>query len=145
MLTGIKSLLQSPKWRTWLFISFTLLLYYTRTRPPDPIYDIETVGNQAFLGVGKTGVVVVDLKDPEKLNEISSLDTFGTVYSLQVLGSYIYLADGPDGLKILSTDKGELNLEGGFRTPGDALDVAVAGSQVFAIDSKEDLLVLKGS
>ncbi len=143
MLAGIKSLLQNPKVRTWLFIAFTLLFYYTRTRPPDPIYDIQIVGNQGFLAVGKTGIVVVDIKDPENLIEVTSLDTFGTAYSLQVSGTKVYVADGPDGLKMLSTNKGGLELDGGFRTPGNALDIAVVGSNAYAIDSKEDLLVLK--
>jgi len=128
MLAGIKSLLQNPKVRTWLFIAFTLLFYYTRTRPPDPIYDIQIVGNQGFLAVGKTGVVVVDLKDPGNLIEVTSLDTFGAAYSLQVLGTSVFVADGPDGLKMLSTNKEGLELEGSYRTPGDALDIAVSGS-----------------
>jgi len=143
MLAGIKSFMQNPKVRTWLFIAFTLLFYYTRTRPPDPIYDIQTVGNQGFLAVGKTGVVVVDLKDPGNLIEVTSLDTFGDAYSLQVVGAFVFVADGPDGLKMLSTNKEGLELKGGYRTPGDALDIAVSGSNAFAIDSKEDLLVLE--
>ena len=124
MVAGIKSLLQNPKWRTWLFISFTLLFYYTRTRPPEPIYDIEIVGNHGFLAVGKTGVIVVDIKDRENPNEIASLDTYGTAYSLQVLGQSIYVADGSDGLKLLSTKKGGSRTRRRLSYPRKSLDVA---------------------
>jgi hypothetical protein len=95
------------------------------------------------MAVGKTGVIVVDILDPENLTEIASLDTIGTAYSLQVVGNTVYVADGSGGLKLLYAGQEGLELINGYDTPGRALDVAVMGSNVFVIDHKEDLLVFK--
>ena len=148
MIAKAKAVLQKPKWRTWLFISFVLLFYSTRTRPPSLINDIQILRDQrAFLAVGKTGVVVLDLKNPQEPQEITVYDTYGDAHGLDIVGDKIYVADGPGGLKVLSTKDidttGELSQTISVDTPDAALDVAVQGKKIFVAARKAGLVVYK--
>ena len=101
MLAGLKSLLQKPRWRTALFVCFTLLFYWTRVRPADPINDFELYYNFGFLAMGKTGVAVVDLTERQNPTEVTILNTYGSANNLDIAEDLVYVADGSDGLKIL--------------------------------------------
>jgi len=144
MLAGIKSLFQNPKVRTWLFIMFTLLFYWTRSRPPEPINDIQVVGNNVFLAMGRTGIVVLDIRDRGNPIQVAGADTFGEANSVQVVENRIFVADGPDGVKVLASGEVDLETIGNVSTPGTALDLSVKGDNVFTIvDDSEDLQVYK--
>ena len=147
MLAGIRSLLQKSQWRTMLFVVFTLVFYYTRTRPPDLIYDMQIVSDFAFLAMGKTGVAIVDLTDPQQPTELTLYDTYGQAKALDVAGDLIYVADGTDGLKILSLASlratNTLTQTASISTLGQALDVAVKGDNAFVAARNEGVIVYK--
>jgi len=149
MVAGIKALLQNPRWRTILFVLFVLLLYYTRTRPPDVINEIQILSDYAFLAMGKTGVAVIDLTDHKNPSEVTVYNTYGNAEGLKVVGDQMYIADGPDGLKVLSLQSlgrtGELTQTVSIRTPGDALDVDVSGDVAFVAARNAGLAVYQSS
>ena len=147
MIAGIKSLLKRPAWRTLLFVFFVLIFYYTRTRPPDRIHDIEIFSNYAFMAMGKTGVVVVDLSNPQSPAEVDVVDTYGFANSLVIAQNHVYVADGQDGLKILSLSSlwntGRLIQKSAYPTPGEAMDLAIEGNHLYLIDGNVGVVVYR--
>ena len=64
--------------------------------------DIE-ISDSGFLYVadGMRGLKILDITDVFNLVEISSLDTSGTAYSLQLFGDFLIIADGVGGIEIV--------------------------------------------
>lgn len=161
MMAGMKSLFQKPKWRTWLFVCFVLIFYFTRTRPPDPIQDIALDGRYGFLAAGKDGVIVLDFyshgENPELLEDpkfVTDFDPSKFVHALEVDDKYVYVANDSEGLLVLSKtalwpdvfptdDDGEEKKVIIIPTPGDVIDVAIGEKYIYALDSKEGVLVIK--
>ena len=159
MVAGLKSLLQKPKWRTLLFVSFVLLFYITRTRPPDTIKDIVLDDRYGFMAVGKDGVIVLDFYfDNGASLELrtspifkAEFDTLGIAHALEVDDDLVYVANDSQGLLILLKESllgGESASEENIKehiihTPGKALDIAVGENYIYILDSKEGIIVIQ--
>ena len=60
--------------------------------------------------MGRTGVVVVDIRDRGNPIQIAVADTYGEANSLQVSNGFVYIADGAAGLQIVNVNvKGDVN------------------------------------
>ncbi|MFC1996916.1 hypothetical protein ACFLXI_04830 [Chloroflexota bacterium] len=130
-----------------MFVSFVLLFYFTRTRPADPIQDLHLVGEIGYMAVGKEGIVVLDFSDRENLISIAEYDTLGTANAVLEKDERVYVADGSNGLLILSKKALLGNSEetitlGNFKTPGRALDVAIKGNFAYIVDSSGDIWIV---
>ena len=147
MMGKIRALLRKPKWRTFLFISFVLLFYYTRTRPPDLILDMKILPGRAVLAMGETGVALLDLTNPLSPAEITVYDTSGKASGIDVSDGLIFVADGSAGVKILSLENlgetGTLERIASVSTPKPALDVAVQGKLVFVAAHDAGVMVFR--
>jgi hypothetical protein len=64
-------------------------------------YDIEVVGNLAYVVDEQAGLFVLDVTDPNDITEVSRLFVGGVDRDLQVDGNYAYIAAGGAGLVIV--------------------------------------------
>jgi len=147
MMAGIKSLIQQPKWRTLLFVLFVLLFYITRLRPADPIEDLQLIGDIGYLAAGKSGVILLNFADPDHPVSVSEYDTLGYANAVVVRDDRVYVADGSNGLEILSRGKLQqgdpTNIRlANFNPRGRVIDVALWGNHAYLIDSNGDIWII---
>lgn len=64
-------------------------------------YDIEVVGNLAYVVDEQAGLFVLDVTDPTAITEVSRLFVGGVERDLQVQGDFVYIAAGGAGLAIV--------------------------------------------
>ena len=67
--------------------------------------DIQVLGSYAYVA-GPSGVQVIDVSLPAKPLPIGEMNTDGKAHHIQVVGNYVYIADGDFGLQILRQDFG---------------------------------------
>ncbi|MEA4939610.1 MAG: hypothetical protein VB091_08510, partial [Christensenella sp.] len=69
---------------------------------PDFVESI-TVGENGklYVACGLSGLVVLDVSDPSKMNIAGTFDTSGYTESVALEGKYALVADGPQGLQVL--------------------------------------------
>ncbi len=67
---------------------------------PQDIY-VDSDGEYAFVASGSDGLRVIDVSVPKSPQEVGFYDTPGTAQGLDVVGDYVYMADGEGGLRIL--------------------------------------------
>jgi hypothetical protein len=105
---------------------------------------VTTVGDLAYLADGGDGLKIVDLSNPETPQQIGHLDTYSRVAAgLVWRDDLIYLAAGLNGLMVIDvTTPAAPVLLGQVATPGNAMDVVVAGSHAFVADHNEGLQVV---
>ncbi len=164
MVARLKSLLQKPKLRTWLFISFVLLFYITRTRAAEPLTDFYLDGCYGFMSAGEAGVIVLDFYTvcDEKLGlrsdpiQVAEFNPSGIAHAIEVKGELVFVANDSQGLLVLSKEKllaGEELVEDSpgaestkavvIQTSGKALDIAVGENYAYVVDSSEDIVIIK--
>ena len=118
----------------------TLLGGYDTT---DWAYDVEVVGNRAYVADRFGGLEILDVTDPAAVTRLGGYDTSGRAYDVQVVGNLAYVADHDAGLEILDvTDPGAVTRLGGFDTSGYAFDVDVVGNLAYVADYTEGLEIL---
>ena len=64
-------------------------------------YDIDIVGDHAYVVAGETGFLVYDISDQQYPELIGGYNTPGIAQDLEVAGEFAYIADGDGGLSIL--------------------------------------------
>jgi hypothetical protein len=67
--------------------------------PGDAIKVVVT-GEYGYIASDRTGLVVIDVSNPEHPSEITRLDTPGRAFDVRIDGDYLYLADQSGGLQI---------------------------------------------
>lgn len=96
-------------------------------------YDVEVVGDHAYLGQGQD-LVVLNIADIHKPSEVGRIITPSVVGAITVSGGYAYIADGNSGLSIVDiTDPASPKLVGTYAgTYGNpAYSVVVSGHYAY--------------
>lgn len=118
-------------------------MYFFLARPAEPVNDLTVNGNLAYLALGRVGVEIVDVSNPENPDKIGSFDTSGISKAVAVENQYMYIADGREGLRILNVSDPRFPGEVGFfNTPSSAEDVAVVNKFAYVADGRSGLLVI---
>jgi hypothetical protein len=96
-------------------------------------YRIVASGSRAYVAGHRTGVAVVDMSDPLTAGEKSLVTSYATGFAADVamLGSYLLVADGVKGIKIIDTITGEVQA---LFTGGEANGLSISGSLVLVAD-----------
>jgi hypothetical protein len=108
-------------------------------------YDVDVVGTTAYVIDEQTGLVVLDVTDPQNITRISSLYVWGVHRDLCVDGDFAYLASGPAGLAIVDiSDPAAPVLVSVTDMPGTATSLGVSGERV-AVAAWNDVRVFDAS
>ncbi|MEW6009456.1 MAG: polymorphic toxin-type HINT domain-containing protein [Candidatus Omnitrophota bacterium] len=109
-------------------------------------YDVDVVGNYAYVSGGDMGFYAVEISDPIRPTIVDYIDIAGNakVNSAFVRNNLAYVAYGTSGIKILDiTYPNSLALFGpGYNTIGDAKDIFVKGDYAFVADGANGLVVI---
>jgi hypothetical protein len=95
-------------------------------------YTVFVAGNYAYLGVGDSGVRLVNVSDPIHPNGAGIYNTPGYAWELAAAGNYAYVADGHGGLRIINVfDPMNPSLAGSYGVLGSAHEVAAVGNYAY--------------
>lgn len=104
---------------------------------------VEIVNNIAYIANGKSGLIVVNVSNPNSPYIISSLDTPGDAYDIKVLNKTAYIADGESGLQIIDISKPENpSIIGNVDTPDMSFDLSISDSIVYVADRYSGLKII---
>jgi hypothetical protein len=88
-------------------------------------------------------IIIIDASDPTKPAEIGVHDTADSAMAVEISGSYAYVADWGDGLRIIDVSDPTNPVEIGFYdTGGYARDVALSGSYAYVADWGDGLRII---
>jgi len=114
--------------------------------------DVFVSGSYAYLAAYKEGLWVVDISNPASPRQAGYCETpwwfvgervSGKAISVFVSGSYAYVANGREGLRIVNvSDPGNPYEVGYFDALGSALDVFVSGSYAYVASGGEGLRIV---
>jgi hypothetical protein len=117
-----------------------LTLYATGN---DPCYAVTISGTTLYIGHESGMLQLVDVLDPDNLDEIGSCSSGGQVFEIVEAGSYLYLAAGFAGFKTVSiATPSAPAMVGGYSAPGTYFGVRISGSRAFVGSHFDGLLVL---
>jgi hypothetical protein len=73
--------------------------------PRSPGGRVAAENEYAFIAAERDGVTVISTANPGKPTIVARYRTFGSAARLQVVGDYVYVADGDGGLAILRLER----------------------------------------
>lgn len=107
---------------------------------PGFAWDVEIVGNRAYVADRTGGLRVLNITNPASVSEIGFFDPVAQAQGVAVVGNIAYVAEGSDGLRLLDvSDPASITQVGVVNTPGVAWDVEVVGSTAFVADGNGGL------
>ena len=136
-MAGKKFNLRDQTLQLFIVILAVLAGYFWLIQPIEEAKDVKVCGNYAYLLSGRDGLWIVDISaQPTELIDLPAIghyDSPGSARRLSIQcakkegeSSYVYLADGNRGLRIINvTDPRRPREIGVFDTDGNANDVAV--------------------
>ncbi len=100
---------------------------------PGDAYDIEVVGDLAYVADGRSGLRIIDVSNPAAPVEIGALDTpsSGRAWDIEVVGDLAYVVGGNPGLRIIDVSIPALPVELGALDTSYARDVKVVGDLAY--------------
>jgi hypothetical protein len=102
------------------------------------VQDIAVDGIMAYMVNKETGLVSLDISDPENPIILGKMDTPGQAYAIAIGSNNLgYIADGECGLRVVSLHDPAQPKEVGFWHTGYALDVQVLNDIVYLADIGE--------
>ncbi len=117
--------------------------WVSRVVTPGTASDVAVSGAYAYIANRETGLLVIDISNPQSPRLVGSIDTPGSAYAVAVSGTYVYIADLDHGLQIVDVhDPTNPVLAGNADTPGSAVGVAVAGTFAYVADGGAGLQVI---
>lgn len=94
--------------------------------------ELALAGNYTYVTGYEDGLHIIDTANRTAPTEVSSYDTPGQSFDVDVSGRYAYVADGRTGLRVIDVSNPMTPVEVGFFDPvGDVAQVAVAGHYVY--------------
>jgi hypothetical protein len=102
--------------------------------------DIAISGNRAFVADGTNGVEVFYTGNPQYPSRTDSVLTVNAL-GVDAVGSFAYVADGSEGLKIIDASTDSLYVSGAVDT-NYATDVTVAGGYAYVADGPVGMTVI---
>ena len=113
---------------------------------PGFAFDVEIVGNTAYVADRGDGLRVLSISDPANVSQIGFFDMASEAQGVAVVGNTAYVANGFDGLRVLDVSTpGMITQLGAFNTPGFAFDVEIVGDTAYVADGNGGLQVLNVS
>jgi len=98
--------------------------------------DMAVAGKTLYIAAGTAGLLTADISDPAKPVPLSTTDTPGFAWNVDLNGSRAYIADGSEGVCIIDITKASSpKVIANEQTAGMALDVAAQGGSVFVADA----------
>jgi hypothetical protein len=142
MSAGIKSLLKN--WLGQFAILFVAIsAFYAFTPPVEPIKDIEIADGFAYLALGKQGIRIMDISEPDQPFEVGKFNTHGITHDLVLEGQTLIAADGDNGVLIFDiSNPAEIKYLWKFEAPKDARAVSLRGENAYVADGADGLYVL---
>jgi hypothetical protein len=142
MSAGIKSLLKN--WLGQFAILFVAIsTFYAFTPSVETIKDIEIADGYAYLALGKQGLRVMDVSDPDQPFEVEKFNTHGFVHDLALRGQYLIAADGKNGALVFDvSNPAEIVYLWKYETPKDARAVSLMGEYAYVADGADGLYIL---
>jgi len=111
-------------------------------RPADG-YDMDMVGDYAYLAVGRDGLRVLDVSNPLRLAEAGYVALPGFARGVALAGNYAYVAVEEQGLQVVDVSTPTMPLVvGTYDTPGSANDVAIVGTYAYVADGTSGLQII---
>ncbi|UZO74948.1 DUF4347 domain-containing protein [Microcystis aeruginosa str. Chao 1910] len=108
-------------------------------------YDVQVVGNYAYVADGDSGLQIIDISNPTNPTLKGNYDTtssFHWAYDVQVVGNYAYVADGDSGLQIIDiSNPTNPTLKGNYDT-GWAYGVQIVGNYAYIADTYTGLQII---
>ncbi len=93
--------------------------------------DVVVEGHYAYVADEVSGLVIVDIQDPENLEVVGICNTPNEAKSVDVSGDYAYVCDLEDGLRIIDIgDPANPEEVGYYDVEGDSYDAAMYGNYV---------------
>jgi hypothetical protein len=106
----------------------------------DRAYDVEQVGDYAFVADRSDGLTVVDLVGGQGI--VEQVTSIGTVFDLDVVGNLAYVT-GPDALHVLDiADPLQVWRLSTTYLPANPFDLDVEGDYVYIADTEVDLVIV---
>ncbi len=110
---------------------------------PGLAFDVEVVGERAYVAAFESGLRVIDVSNPALPVELGALGTPGVAVAVEVVGELAYVADGFSGLRVIDVSDPALPVElGALDTPDFADDVEVVGELAYLGDWESGLRVI---
>ena len=106
------------------------------------VKDVSVVDSLAYLANGETGLQIIDVSNPANPTVRGAYDTPGNAYSVSVVGSLAYVADGSSLQIIDVSNPTNPTWRGAYDTPGFAFGVSVLGRLIYVADGEDGLLIL---
>jgi hypothetical protein len=94
-------------------------------------YEAQVAGNYAYIAAYTSGLVIVDISNPNSLISVGSYNTIGAVYDIAVAGNYAYIVDDWIGLYIINITNPANPLVVGSCCIGGLTGVAVQGNYAY--------------
>lgn len=108
----------------------------------DPIA-ITLSGDYAYMAKGDQGISIFDISRPEKLQNLSALDTPGFASAIVISGQYAYVAAGNKGLQIVDiVNPSQPVLVGSLDTAGIASSITIAGEYLYLADGDYGIKII---
>lgn len=106
-------------------------------------FDVDVVGDRAYLADWGAGLQVVDVSNPDRPARLSLYNTPGQCFGVDVVDNLAYVADGTQGLQILDiSDPANPIPMGSFATAGNAQKVQVIGTVAYVATVSRDLQLI---
>jgi len=110
---------------------------------PGDAYDVALSDDYAYVADGESGLVIVNVINPELPTLAGSYDTAGYAYDVALSDGYAYVADNNNGLAIVDiTSPSSPKYVGRYDTPGYAYEVFTEGNYAYVADSENGLVIL---
>ena len=105
-------------------------------------HDVALQGNYAYVAA-QGALIIFDISNPSNPVQVGFYDTPGSAEGVAVSGSYAYVADWDQGLRVIDISDPENPVEVGSRvTPGTAYGVDVSGSYAYVADHGAGITVI---
>ena len=114
---------------------------------PASAVGVSVAGDYIYFSAGQDGLHILFLVEPDsprpEVQELGRIESRGETSAVAVTNQFLYLADGPAGLRIFNIDNPAEPVElGGVDTPGSALGVVVLGEYAYVADGEAGLRVI---
>lgn len=107
------------------------------------VYDLQIVGNLAYLAETSNGLTIVDISNPSSPFLVSNFNPGANTRNLVVVGNLAYLANRSGGLRIVDTSNpGAPVLLSTLPTSDDFLDINVVGNFAYVADRNNGLKII---
>ncbi len=110
---------------------------------PGNANSVDVKGNYAYVAAGSTGLVIVNVANPNSPSIAATFDTPGNANDVRVVGNYAYVADGASGLRIVNvTNPLAPVTTATVDTPGAALNLVIYGTRAYIADGASGIAVI---